>query len=86
MAMSVFRQWLKPPAAGSSNAARDRLKLVLVHNRLEMSAEMVGNLRRDLLTILSRYFDVDQDSFVLDVQRGKSNSQLVTSISLKRKK
>jgi len=83
--MSVLRQWLRPSASGSGSVARDRLRLVLVHNRLEMSAETVADLRREMLLVLSRFFDVDEDSFVLDVQRGKRDSQLVTSISLKRR-
>lgn len=84
--MSIFRQWLKPPTVGSGNVAKDRLRIVLVHNRLNMTAERVDNLKRDMLQVLARYFDVDQESFVLDVQRGDRSSQLVTTISVKRKK
>jgi cell division topological specificity factor len=84
--MSIFRQWFKPPEAGSGNVAKDRLRLVLVHNRLNVSAETIDNLKHDMLQVLARYFDVDQDSFALDVQRGQRSSQLVTTISVKRKK
>ena len=84
--MSFLRQWLRPPTVGSGSVARDRLRLVLVHNRLDMSAEMVGDLKRDMLVVLSRYFDLDQDSFVLDVQRGDRSSQLITTISIRKRK
>ena len=83
--MSIFRQWFKPPTVGSGNVAKDRLRLVLVHNRLNMTAETIDNLKHDMLQVLARYFDVDQDSFVLDVERGQRSSQVVTTISVKRK-
>lgn len=84
--MSIFRQWFKPPTDGSGNVAKDRLRLVLVHNRLNVTTETIDNLKHDMLQVLARYFDVDQDSFVLDVQRGQRSNQVVTTISVKRKK
>lgn len=84
--MGILRQWFGQPEQGSGSLAKDRLRLVLVHNRLDMSADTVEELRHEMLVLLSRYFDVDHESFILDVQRNKRDSQLVTSITLKGKR
>ena len=84
--MNIFRHWLRPPTEGSGTVARDRLKLVLVHDRLAMSPETLDSLKRDMITVLSRYFDIDQSSLAVSVQRGQGDNQLVTSISVKRRR
>jgi cell division topological specificity factor len=84
--MSILRRWWRTPIAGSSDIAKDRLRLVLVHDRLNMPAEHFESLKGDLLSVLSRYFDIDRSTLVVDVQRGRDYNQLITTISVKRRK
>lgn len=69
----------------SGSLAKDRLKLVLVHDRLRMSPTSYENLKADLVTVLSRYFDIDQSTLAVDVQRDEPQNQLITTISVRRK-
>ena len=78
--------WRRPAARGSGEVAKERLRLVLVHDRLSMSPETMEGLKRDLVGVLSHYFAVDSDSLAVDVQRQNGNSQLVTTISIVRKR
>ena len=82
--MSILRRWLSAPAPGSSEVAKDRLRLVLVHNRLDISPDALDNMKKDLLAVIARYFDVERGSVVVDVHRGEKDSQLVTTISLRK--
>jgi cell division topological specificity factor len=84
--MSILRRWLGTPTSGSSDIAKDRLRLVLVHDRLKMPPENFESLKGDLLAVLSRYFDIDRNTLVVDVQRGRDFNQLITTISVRRRK
>jgi cell division topological specificity factor len=83
--MGLLDWWRRPAARGSGDVAKERLRLVLVHDRLSMTPEMLEGLKHDLVGVLSRYFDVDSNSLAVDVQRGEGSSQLVTTISVTRK-
>jgi cell division topological specificity factor len=84
--MGFLDRWRRPATRGSGDVAKERLRLVLVHDRLNMTPEMLEGLKRDLVGVLSRYFDVDSGSLAVDVQRGAGSSQLVTTISVARKR
>lgn len=81
--MDIVRRWLQSRAEGSSDIAKERLRLVLVHNRVSLNSEQMVALRQEIVTVLSRYFEIDQDSLQLDVRRGERANQLVTTISVK---
>ncbi|WP_026526581.1 cell division topological specificity factor MinE [Butyrivibrio sp. VCD2006] len=44
----------------SSQAAKDRLKLVLVSDRQSCSPELMERIKNDILEVLSKYAEVDQ--------------------------
>lgn len=48
-----------PPS--SSNTAKDRLRLVLMTDHLALAPEMVEQLKRDLVDVISRYVEVDRE-------------------------
>jgi cell division topological specificity factor len=50
----------------SKNVAKDRLKLVLVHDRANCSTEVLEMLKNDIMKVLSRYMDIESDE--LDIQ------------------
>lgn len=82
--MDILRRWRQPAESASGGVAKHRLKLVLVHDRLTLSPAELDSLRSDLVTVLSRYFDFDQSSLVVDVHRGEQRNQLITTISVQR--
>jgi cell division topological specificity factor len=61
----------------SSDVARRRLKLALVCDSLEVSDEVLDNLRGDLLDVISTYFEIDRKEFTLDIDKTDDYSALV---------
>ena len=59
--MSLFR---KP--APSKDIARDRLKMILVTDRLDGSTHVIEMMKNDILMVLQKYLDVDVNE--LDIQ------------------
>ncbi len=56
----------------SSSVAKDRLKLVLVHDRSNCSGEILDKIRADIMEVISRYMDIDTEG--LDIQLSQTKS------------
>ena len=57
----------------SKNVAKDRLKLVLVHDRANCSPEVLEMVKEDLLKSLAKYLDIDEAG--LDIRITKTESE-----------
>ena len=67
----------------SKDAARQRLQLILVLDRIGISTESLDGMKRDLLEVVSRYLVVEEESIELDMQRSGSSLVLVSNIQVK---
>ena len=63
--MSFFRS-KKSSKKTASQIAKERLKLVLIHDRSDCNAELLENIRKDIMDVLSKYMEIDMDA--LDIQ------------------
>jgi cell division topological specificity factor len=76
----------------SSSIARERLKLVLIHDRAgtSPSSNVMEMLRKDIVSVISKYFDVEEDDFDVeikhssDMQSGSNETRLTTNIPIRR--
>lgn len=64
----------------SSSVAKERLKLVLIHDRAgtSPSSDLVEKLKRDILAVINKYFEVDERDFDVEI---KSTSDAQSSSS-----
>ena len=60
----------KPP---SKDIARDRLKLVIVHDRADCSTELLETIKNEIVQVLLKYMDIDQED--LDIQIAKTEAE-----------
>jgi cell division topological specificity factor len=67
----------------SANSAKERLQLVLIHDRTDMSQIELEALRDDILTVISRHVDIDPDAVRIDVERDGREQRLVADIPLR---
>lgn len=67
---------------GSKNIAKDRLKLVLVHDRASMSPEIMEALRRELIEVISKYVDVDSSNIDVELNNHNNQATLVANIPI----
>lgn len=54
----------------SKDVAKDRLKLVLVHDRANCSPEFLERVKEDLLRAIKEYMDIDEE--LLDIKITKT--------------
>jgi cell division topological specificity factor len=60
--------------------AKDRLQLVLMHDRSDISPEMMENLRRDIIAVIKNYVEIDETRIELDLEKEDSSVALVANI------
>ena len=51
----------------SSDVAKDRLKLLLIHDRMNCSTELLEMMKADIIAVISKYVDVDDDEFDIEI-------------------
>ncbi|MEW6173649.1 MAG: cell division topological specificity factor MinE [Bacillota bacterium] len=65
---------------GSKDVARERLRLVLVHDRANVSPELLSMLKDDLIRTVSKYFEIDEKSLEITLDTSDNMVALVASI------
>lgn len=68
----------------SKNVAVERLRLVLVHDRANISPGLMEALKEDLIAVISKYMDIDEESMEINLNSGELSAALVASIPVKR--
>lgn len=61
-------------------SARERLQLVLIHDRADISPVTMERLREDLIRVISDYMVISEDGIELDLERDGNSVALVASI------
>lgn len=67
----------------SATSAKERLQLVLIHDRTDMSQIELEALRDDILTVISRHVEIEPDAVRIDVERDGREQRLVADIPLR---
>ena len=66
----------------SKNTAKQRLRLVLVHDRVDISEKMMQSLREDLIETIGKYLEIDQASLEVSLTREEEGVALVANIPI----
>ncbi len=80
--MSILRRIFGVRASG--RVARQRMQFVLMHDRVDITPDIMENVKNDILAVLSRYMELDGDSLTVDLERGKDFTALVSNVQVKR--
>jgi cell division topological specificity factor len=72
--------------SASANVAKERLRLVLVHDRTNVSPQFLEAIKEELLEVISRYMEVDQAQVDVSLQSGENQATLVANIPVRRMK
>ena len=67
--MDFFKMFSKKTSSG--DIARERLKLLLIHDRADFSPKMLEMLKRDIIKVISNYMEIDERD--MDIQISTSS-------------
>ena len=78
--MSLFRFFSRSPSAP---AARERLQVLLAHERGSVGgADLVTKLRDEILRVISKHMQIDDDKVSVKMERGAKVSTLAVDIEI----
>src|SRR5580692_8627476 len=66
--------------------AKDRLRLVLMHDRADIPAPMLEQMRLEIMAVLSKYVDIDEKALEVNLECADDDKTvaLVASIPIRR--
>ena len=68
--MKLFNLFKKK---NSREIAKDRLKILLISDRVSCSPEMMEMIKKDIAKVLSRYIQIDPGKMEIEVSKRKIN-------------
>lgn len=81
--LKVFSNKVTP-----KEVAKDRLRLILIHDRGSLAPEMLDKIREEILEVISKYIEIDGEDIDISFNRaedeeGNSGPALVANIPIK---
>jgi cell division topological specificity factor len=67
---------------GSSATAKERLRLVLMTDHLELAPEMIDTMKRELVDVISRYVEVDREKIDVTFERQDRTLAMLANIPI----
>lgn len=68
----------------SGTTARERLQLVLAHDRSDLNPELLEQMRREILAVVQRYVEIDLDSCDVSLETEDRVTALLANLPIKR--
>jgi cell division topological specificity factor len=67
----------------SAESAKERLQLVLIQDRTNLTPDELNALKDELIQVISRHVDIDRDAVQIEVEHDGRSQRLVADIPLR---
>ena len=68
----------------SKEIAKDRLKVVLIHDRANISPEVMQALNNDIIEVISHYMDINKNEMEISLENDDNSVALLANIHVNR--
>ena len=68
----------------SATTARERLQLVLAHDRSDLSPELLEKMRREIFEVVAKYVEIDIEEGEVSLETEDRMTALVANLPIKR--
>ena len=80
--LSAFRRIFGEKKSGQ--VAKKRMQFVLMHDRMDLTPDIMEALKNDIVEVLARYMEIDRESMTVELEQGKDFAALVSNVQIKR--
>lgn len=80
--ISTLNSWTAPKK--SRYPAKNRLQLVIAHDRAGVNPEMIDQMRQEIIEVVSRYLDIDVDEMEFSIQSNDRTTSLSANLPIKK--
>lgn len=81
--MEFVSRFFGKETVNSKDMAKDRLRLVLVHDRINMSPQVLEALKEDLIKVINKYMEIDQQTLEVSLSAEDGTMALVANIPVR---
>jgi cell division topological specificity factor len=81
--MSSFLSRLFGQDRKSATQAKERLKLVLIHDRTDINPGVMDALKDELIEVISRYVSIDPNAVRIEMNQEGREQRLIADIPLR---
>lgn len=78
--------WWRKTRDASKEIAKERLKLVLVHDRVSVSPQLIERMKEDMIRVISEYMEIRQDEIEIQLSRSDGSVSLTANIPVTKMK
>ncbi len=79
-----LEQLLGTAKVKSKDDAKQRLKFLLIHDQVDLSAAQLDQMKLEIMEVISRYLEVDADGLEFKLNKEDGQIALVSSVPVKR--
>jgi len=80
--MQFLTKYLRPKTSKSRQVAKERLQLVLVHDRAQISPQLLQTLKDEIIAVISRHVAIDGEAVEIQFTQNRHQSRLQAYIPL----
>jgi cell division topological specificity factor len=80
--MSTFFDRILGREKHSAKQAKDRLKLVLIHDRIDLNPGTLETLKDELIEVISRHVDIDPGAVQIEMTQDGRQQRLIADIPI----
>lgn len=82
--MADWLAWLASKKTNkSASSAKDRLKLVLINDRTDLTPAELESMKNELLQVISRYIEIDSNAVRIDMTQEGRQQRLLADIPIR---
>ena len=85
--MSLFDRLFsggRSASSGSKEDAKSRLKILLVHDQVDLTPSQMNAMKAEILEVIARYCEVDREHVDVRLEKADNGISVVSSVPVRR--
>jgi cell division topological specificity factor len=80
----LIRRLLGQPTGTTASDAKQRLKVLLVHDEIDLPPAKMQRMRAEILEVVARYVDVESDGATFELHKEPGGVAIISNLPVRR--